>query len=67
VRTFHTLADGGDAGFIASTQHFVDVMRGRTGEIVMDGASARHTLEALLAALDSSNDGVHLVNLPTKE
>jgi predicted dehydrogenase len=67
VRAFHTLDDGGDAGFVASTQHFVDVMRGRTDDVVMDGASARHTLEALLAALDSSDQGVQLTHLPTKE
>ncbi|MBA2607758.1 MAG: Gfo/Idh/MocA family oxidoreductase [Actinobacteria bacterium] len=63
VRSFHTLADGGDAGFIASTQHMVHVLRGETSEVVMDGASARHVLVALLAGLDSSADGVHLRHL----
>ncbi len=67
VRSFHTLDDNGDAGFKASTQHFVDVFRGRSDDVVMDGPTARHVLRALLAALDSSADGVHLVNVPTKE
>jgi predicted dehydrogenase len=63
VRSFHTLDDRGDAGFAASTQHFVDVMRGRTDDVVMSGADARTVLVALLAALDSSNDGVRLRHL----
>ncbi|MEY2471749.1 MAG: hypothetical protein QOK28_1078 [Actinomycetota bacterium] len=67
VRTFHTLDDRGDAGFRASVDHAVDVFRGRTDDVVMDGQTARSVLVALLAALDSSNDGVHLVSIPTKE
>ena len=60
VRAFHTIADRGDAGFIASTQHMVDVMGGATKDVVMDGAMSRAVLNALLAALDSSNAGVSL-------
>ena len=67
VRSFHTLDDRGDAGFRGSVDHFVDVFRGRTDDVVMDGPTARNVLVALLAALDSSRDGVHLVDLPTKE
>lgn len=67
VRTFHTLADRGDAGFVGSTQHFVDVMRGETSDVVMDGDTARLVLEALLVALDSSDQGTSLRHLPTKE
>ncbi len=67
VRSFHTLPDGGDDGFKGQAQHFVDVMRGRTDEVVMDGETARLVLEALLAALDSSDRGTHLTHLPTKE
>ena len=63
VRSFHTLDDGGDAGFIASTQHFVDVMRGRTPDIVMDGKTARAVLNALLTGLDSSNEGVRRLDV----
>ena len=59
VRSFHTLADRGDAGFVASTDHLVDVVRGRAAP-VMDGDTARVVLVALLAALDSSNGGVSL-------
>ena len=67
VRSFHTLEDGGDAGFVGQAQHFVDVMRGRTTDVVMDGATARLVLEALLAALESSRQGAVLSHLPTKE
>lgn len=64
VRSFHTLDDGGDAGFRASAQHFVDVMRGRSADVVMDGPTSRLVLEALLAALDASDQGVALRRLP---
>ncbi|HUR77018.1 MAG TPA: Gfo/Idh/MocA family oxidoreductase [Acidimicrobiales bacterium] len=63
VRAFHTLADRGDAGFVASAQHLVDVMRGVTTDVVMDGLTSRAVLTALLAALDSSRDGVTLRRL----
>ena len=63
VRSFHTIADRGDAGFVASADHLVDVMRGRTTDIVMDGATSRLVLTALLAALESSRDGVALRTL----
>ncbi|MEY2398795.1 MAG: hypothetical protein QOJ00_1969 [Actinomycetota bacterium] len=63
VRSFHALADGGDAGFVASTQHMVDLFRGRSDEVVMSGDSARSVLVALLAGLDSSREGVHLRHL----
>jgi predicted dehydrogenase len=60
VRSFHTLPDRGDAGFVASAAHLVDIARGRTDEVVMDGVAARAVLVALLAALDSSAEGVLL-------
>lgn len=60
VRSFHTLADRGDAGFVAAAQHLVDFARGDAAELVMSGESARSTLVALLAGLDSSAEGVQL-------
>jgi hypothetical protein len=42
-------------------------MRGRVDDVVMDGDTARAVLEALLAALDSSDQGTVLRHLPTKE
>jgi predicted dehydrogenase len=63
VRSFHSLADRGDAGFIASTQHMVDLANGVITTPVMDGATSRAVLVALLAALDSSNAGVVLQTL----
>ena len=70
VRSFHTLDDQRRRRLSASIEHFVDVIRGRTTDVVMSGADARTVLVALLAALDSSQDGVHLrhrSDLPTKE
>ena len=63
VRSFHTIPDGGDAGFFASTQHLVDVMRGRTRDVVLDGPTSRSVLVALLRALDSSPRGVVLTDV----
>jgi predicted dehydrogenase len=57
VRSFHTIPDRGDAGFVASTQHLVDVCRGRADEPVLDGSTSRAILVALLRALDSSDRG----------
>ncbi len=64
VRSFHTIPDGGDAGFHASTQHLVDLCRGRTADAVLDGATARQVLVALLGALDSSQQGAVRLDLP---
>lgn len=58
VRSFHTIPDRGDAGFVASTQHLVDRCRGVTDESVLDGPTSRAILVALLRALDSSDQGV---------
>ena len=60
TRSYHALADGGDAGFIASTQHLVDLFRGRTELPEMDGDTAHAVLTALLTALESSARGVPL-------
>ena len=64
VRSFHTIADGGDAGFHASTQHLVDVCRGRTTDVVLDGPTSREVLVALLLALDSSDQGAVRLDVP---
>ncbi len=62
VHSYHTLPDGGDAGFVASTDHLVDIMRGRVEEPVIDGPTSRAILVALLRALDSSQQGVVLLD-----
>jgi hypothetical protein len=64
VRSFHTIADGGDAGFQASTQHLVDVCRGRPTDVVLDGPTSREVLVALLLALDSSQQGAVRLDVP---
>jgi predicted dehydrogenase len=58
IRAYHALADGGDAGFVASTQHLVDLMRGAETVPDMDGETAHQVITALLAALESSKRGV---------
>lgn len=58
MRTFHAIPDGGDAGFVASTQHLVDLFRGTTTEPVMDGDTAVLVMSALEAALESARLGV---------
>jgi predicted dehydrogenase len=60
IRQYHAIADGGDAGFVASTQHLVDLCRGRTplADAEMDGDTALQVITALLAALESSRRGV---------
>jgi len=58
IRSFHAIPDGGDAGFIASTRHLVDLMRGRESVPNMDGEIAHQVITALLAALESSKRGV---------
>jgi predicted dehydrogenase len=60
VRAYHALADRGDAGFVASTRHMVDLARGRVTQPLMDLATARHVLDALLTALESSARGAPL-------
>lgn len=60
IRSYHALPDGGDAGFVASTQHLVDLFRGRTELPEMDGDTAHAVLTALLTALESSARGVPL-------
>ena len=57
VRSYHAIAEGGDAGFISSAAHMVDLLRNRTNEPVLDGATSRAVLNALLCALDSANRG----------
>lgn len=58
IRSYHAIPDGGDAGFVASTQHLVDLMRGRETVPDMDGETAHQVITALLAALESSQRGV---------
>jgi predicted dehydrogenase len=58
IRGYHALPDGGDAGFVASTQHLVDLLRGRETVPNMDGETAHQVITALLAALESSARGV---------
>jgi predicted dehydrogenase len=57
VLEYHALPDGGDAGFVASTQHLVDLCRGRTTHPDMDGDTALQVITALLGALESSQQG----------
>jgi predicted dehydrogenase len=57
TRAYHSLADRGDAGFVASAQHMVDLFRGDVADPVMDGATARHVLTVLEAAMRSSRLG----------
>jgi predicted dehydrogenase len=57
IRSLHALPDGGDAGFVASTQHLVDLCRGRTTHPDMDGDTALQVITALLGALESSQQG----------
>jgi predicted dehydrogenase len=58
VLEYHALADSGDAGFVASTQHLVDLCRGVETEPNMSGDTALEVMRALLAALESSRLGV---------
>jgi predicted dehydrogenase len=58
VRELHAVPDSGDAGFIASTQHLVDLCRGRETDVNMSGDTALEVMRALLAALESSRLGV---------
>jgi predicted dehydrogenase len=58
VREYHALPDSGDAGFVASTQHLVDLCRGTETEPNMSGDTALEVMRALLAALESSRRGV---------
>jgi predicted dehydrogenase len=58
IRSYHALADRGDAGFVASTQHMVDLFRGAITEPELDGPTSRAIMAALLAALESSQRGV---------
>jgi predicted dehydrogenase len=60
IRSYHALPDGGDAGFVASTQHLVDLFRGVTTVPEMDGDTAHAVLTALLTALESSARGIPL-------
>ena len=57
VRSYHSIAEGGDAGFIASAAHMVDLLRGHTTDAVLDGATSRLVLDALLCALESAERG----------
>jgi predicted dehydrogenase len=58
VLEHHALPDSGDAGFVASTQHLVDLCRGVETEPNMSGDTALEVMRALLAALESSRLGV---------
>jgi hypothetical protein len=58
VLEHHALPDSGDAGFVASTQHLVDLCRGVESEPNMSGDTALEVMRALLAALESSRLGV---------
>ena len=58
IRAYHSLPDNGDAGFVASTQHLVDLMRGTETVPDMDGETSHQVITALLAALESSRRGV---------
>jgi predicted dehydrogenase len=60
VHAYHALPDRGDAGFVASTRHLVDLCRGRAAVPEMDGETAHQVLGALLTALESSARGVPL-------
>jgi predicted dehydrogenase len=57
IRGYHALDDGGDAGFVASTRHLVDLFRGRTDLPVMDGDTAHVVMTALDGALESARLG----------
>jgi predicted dehydrogenase len=57
---YHAIPDRGDAGFVASTQHLVDLFRGRESVLNMDADTAHHVITALLAALESSKRGIPL-------
>jgi predicted dehydrogenase len=59
IREYHALPDGGDAGFVASTRHLVDLCRSRIPltDAEMDGDTALQVITALLAALESSRRG----------
>jgi predicted dehydrogenase len=58
IRAFHAIDDGGDAGFVASTQHLVDLFRGRTDGPIMDGDTAHTVMTALNGALESARLGI---------
>jgi predicted dehydrogenase len=63
IHAYHAIPDRGDAGFVASAQHMVDLLRGHVDQPVLDGSTARSVLVALLRALDSSNRGVVLTDV----
>ena len=66
VRSYHAIAEGGDAGFIASAAHMVDLLRNRTDQPVLDGATSRAVLNALLCALDSADRGALVTVEPSR-
>jgi predicted dehydrogenase len=60
IRSYHAIAEGGDAGFAASTNHMVELLRGEVTEPLMSGDLARTVLDALLCALESAKAGTPL-------
>jgi hypothetical protein len=57
MRGYHALPDSPPDAFAASTAHFVDAFTRPDVAPVMDGATSRAVLEALLTALESSQQG----------
>lgn len=62
TRAFHDLDDRPPDAFRASTAHAVALARGEATTPVMDSASARHVLAALMAAIESNRVG-HAVDV----
>jgi len=64
IRSYHSITEGGDAGFAASAAHMVDLLRGRSADPLMSGDMAETVLTALLCALASAEAGTPM-DVPT--
>jgi hypothetical protein len=58
VRAWHALPDEPPDAFRASAAHGIDWFRTGTGDLRLDGATARAVLVSLLAGLESSDRGM---------
>lgn len=58
LHAYHALADEPPDAFAASAANGIDYFRNGSGELLIDGATAREVLVSLLAALESADRGV---------
>jgi hypothetical protein len=60
MRAYHALADEPPDAFAASAAHGIEWFRTGTGDLMIDGDTARTILVSLLTALESSTRGIPL-------